>query len=604
MEAKAVNTLNKSADHRREQLISATIEAISRYGLSKTTISKVADIASMSQGIVNFYFKSKDHLLLDTLKHVSEEYSLALEQAYSSSSDSLSVLNAIIKVSFDKKLCNPENVVVWYAFWSESQARKDYLTICSKDDSRFRNKLIELFSALLTTQSLSKLNPVAIARGFEGLIDDFWQEYLISPKNFDHELAKRTCQDYLLAFTSEPLVDKDNPKDCIGTQTDQSDLLSPWTYHNEEFFQLEKNLIFKKNWLLVGHLSDVPNIGDYLTFDAVGERALIIRSDKNEINAFHNVCRHRGAKVVENEQGNCPRALVCPFHGWSYHLDGTVRHIPRQETFSGIDKKDNGLVKLPIEIWQGFIFINFTPGCQSLADRLAGVVDKFAPYQLESLEPLPGTKYCQQRPYNWKIIHDIDNEGYHVPIGHPSLQQLYGQNYSDTIQGDIPISYGYINDKPGKLWSVRHYQKILPRFDHLPDENQRLWLYVGIFPSMVIGFYPDMVEFYMSLPKTTSSSEYIGGAYALPDNRREVKLSRYLTQRINESTEQEDESFVQWIQQGIHSSVFPELQLSSLEHGVRHLHQQIQQRIPVAKLMNQPETGLVSELNESMTHSL
>ena len=71
------------------------------------------------------------------------------------------------------------------------------------------------------------------------------------------------------------------------------------------------------------------------------------------------------------------------------------------------------------------------------------------------------------------MIHDIDNEGYHVPIGHPSLQQLYGQNYQDRIEHGISVSYGYINEKPGKLWSVRNYQKILPEFEHLPAGNQK-----------------------------------------------------------------------------------------------------------------------------------
>lgn len=389
-------------------------------------------------------------------------------------------------------------------------------------------------------------------------------------------------------------------KNTINDPPATVDLLAPWTYYNDEFFELEKEFIFKKQWLLVGHVSDIPNCGDYLTFDAVGERALIIRDEDQRINAFHNVCRHRGAKVVENSQGNCPRALVCPFHGWSYHLDGRARYIPRAETFENLDINNIGLIKLPIEIWLGFIFINFSEGIQSVAEMMLPAVERFLPYRLEELEPLADTKYSQIRPYNWKIIHDIDNEGYHVPIGHPALQQLYGNHYEDAIENDIPLSYGYINEKPGKLWSVRHYQKILPKFDHLPQENQRLWLYTGIFPSIVIGFYPDMVEFYMSVPISAETSEYRGGAYALPDSRREVKLSRYLTQRINQSTEQEDESFVRWIQKGIKSSAFPTLQLSSLEHGVRDLHKKIQQKIPVANLAHSPEIGKVAETNKIM----
>ena len=603
MPVSKVGIKSRSSDQRQLQLINATIKAISTYGLSKLTITKVAKIANLSQGIVNFYFKSKDQLLLATLEFVSDEYNHALNEVFNNTDNALDTLHKVIDVSFDPKLCSPDKVVIWYAFWSETQARNDYLKICSQDDQIFRAKLTELFSTVIKNYELSQVNPVALARGFEGIIDDYWQEFLTDSEKFDRQQARKTCKDYLNAFfpvKSKPNI-KSKPESLVTTDT--VDLLPPWTYHNPEFYELEKELIFKRNWLLVGHVSDIPKTGDYLTFDAVDERALILRKQDNSIAAFHNVCRHRGAKVVEASKGNCPRALVCPFHGWSYHLDGSVRHIPKIETFKNLDKQASGLVPIALEIWSGFIFINFTNGVKSIAATMAPVADKFAPYKLDALEPLPGSKYCQQRPYNWKIIHDIDNEGYHVPIGHPSLQQLYGQGYEDKIEHDIPVSYGYINDKPGKLWSVRNYQKILPEFEHLPAENQRLWLYTGIFPSMVIGFYPDMIEFYMSIPTSPTTSNYIGGAYALPDNRREVKLSRYLTGRINQSTEREDESFVSWIQEGIQSSVFPKLQLSSLEHGVKHLHNQIQQRIPVARLSKKPAAGTVAAINESMINN-
>ena len=542
---------HRSGDHRRQELIDATIKAISIHGLSRLTITKVAKCAGLSQGIVNFYFKSKDQLLLATLKFVSDEYNDALNHVYSQSDDPLETLHKVIDVSFDPRLCRPDKVIIWYAFWSESQARNDYLKICSQDDRVFREKLTELFSSAIGQYKLPHYNPVALARGFEGIIDDFWQEFLVDSGNLDLGFARTTCRDYLNAFFPDrsAINGKINSEPLASVKT--VDLLPPWTYCNAEFYELEKTFIFKRNWLLAGHVSDIPNVGDYLTFDAVGERALIVRKEDHSIAGYHNVCRHRGAKIIEAARGNCPRALVCPFHGWSYHLDGSVRHIPKVESFTNLDKNNHALVPISLEIWYGFIFINFTSGSKSVADTLAPVAAKFAPYKLDQLQPIKGTKYCQPRPYNWKIIHDIDNEGYHVPIGHPSLQQLYGQNYEDRIEHGISMSYGYINDKPARLWSARHYQRILPEFEHLPADNQRLWLYCGIFPSMVIGFYPDMIEYYMSIPTSPTTSNYIGGAYALPDDRREVKLSRYLTMRINQSTDQEDESFVRSIQQGI-----------------------------------------------------
>ena len=120
-------------------------------------------------------------------------------------------------------------------------------------------------------------------------------------------------------------------------------------------------------------------------------------------------------------------------------------------------------------------------------------------------------------PYNWKVVHDIDNEGYHVTHWTPFAAQLYGKNYKDTTVAGIQCRLQKLNDKPASLWSVRNYQNLLPKYDHLPEENQRLWLYGTIFPSMVIGLYPDSIEYYMTIPVATDKTLLRFGSYALPD---------------------------------------------------------------------------------------
>jgi phenylpropionate dioxygenase-like ring-hydroxylating dioxygenase large terminal subunit len=225
-------------------------------------------------------------------------------------------------------------------------------------------------------------------------------------------------------------------------------------------------------------------------------------------------------------------------------------------------------------------------------------------YQLEQVLPVEGSRFRIERPYNWKIIHDIDNEGYHVPVGHPALQQLYGKHYRDTEIGGIPVSMAELNEEPAKLWSVRRYQKLLPTYDHLADNLQRTWNYVAIFPSMVITLYPDSVGFYMTLPLGIDSTLYLGAAYARPDDRREARAARYLNQRINRDTDAEDEDFVRWMQEGMNSSAFPQQQLSSLEHGVRGFHRSIQARIPAARLTRAPQAGSVADVNRKMLRAV
>ena len=383
-----------------------------------------------------------------------------------------------------------------------------------------------------------------------------------------------------------------------STSVAMTDLLPLWTYQSDQFLELEKEHLFKRNWMLAGHISDLPKPGSAVTFDGFGERAIIVKGLDNKIRAFHNVCRHRGARLL-TEGGHCPHYLSCPFHGWTYDLTGDLIAVPSKDSFDSLSLEENGLVPIAVEVWMGFIFIRIAVEGLSLSETLKPVADRIAPYRIEEMQEIPGSAYSELRPYNWKIIHDIDNEGYHVPVGHPSLQELYGKSYRDWNIAGIPVSSATLNDRPGKNWSVKHYQKLLPDYPHLPEANQRLWFYIGIFPNTVIGLYPDSVEYYMTIPNTINATIYSGRSFHLPDRRRRANVAQYLNRRINTLTSEEDEKFVLWMQEGMTSSAFPKQQLSSKEQGVRDFHHQIQHRIPVATLEECPATD-IHAVNEQM----
>ena len=600
-------------DHRKQQLIEATIHCISTYGLSNTTISRVTQTAELSTGIANFYFSSKKQLLLETLQSLSTEYEQVIGRAFSLAGTPRKILSNVIRARFDPQIFTAEKIAVWYAFTSESRARSEYMLICEDKDTAFMESLVGTVKLLCKKNTRADLNPIAIARALEGLLNGYWEEALFQPDDFDPSSAIDLCEGFIASVFPESQTndssaqasntDKSaNPvESAANTQNNaQSDLLAPWTYYSTEFLKLEKNHLFKERWLLAGHISDIPHPQNYITFDAVGERALIIRNQDGKVRAFHNVCRHRGAKLLDSERGTCGRTLSCPFHGWTYCLDGELLSVPAVQTFEDLDLGQNGLVPLDLEIWMGFLFVRFGGTGQSVADSLEPIKDLVAPYQLEKIEPIAGSRYRETRPYNWKVIHDIDNEGYHVPTGHPALQQLYGKTYEDSEMGGVLVAQGQINDNPGRIWSVRQYQKLLPQFDHLPEQNQRAWLYFNIFPSMVIGLYPESIEFYMTLPNTVDSSWYLGASYALPDDRREVNVARYLSARINKLTEKEDASFMRWMQLGMNSSAFPTPKLSSKEQNVRRFHKRIQSELPAARLANEPKSEDVQNINEQM----
>ncbi len=376
--------------------------------------------------------------------------------------------------------------------------------------------------------------------------------------------------------------------------------LAPWTYQNRELLELEIETIFRHNWYFVGHVNDIPNKGDYLTFKALGEHVMVIRGADKSIRAFHNVCRHRGSRVVKNERGNCRNAIVCPFHGWTYNFDGSIKNIPKPESFDNLNRQEHGLVVIELEEWKGLLFIRFESGGRSVAEQLQPALFELEHYRLQELQPLHPIKRDLQT-VNWKLIHDVDNEGYHVPPGHPALHSLYGADYEDHDLGEnVYVTYGRINDEHSRHWGVARYKSILPRFSHLPEHLQRTWFYVGMFPNHSFGFYPDCMDFFQTIPVDFNKTLYVYGVYALPDDRREVQAARYLNMRINDQVTREDANFVQWIQENLNSSVLPRNNLSSIEQGMSDVHQDLIDLIPVMGLEHEPSMGTLRNRNQNL----
>ena len=374
-----------------------------------------------------------------------------------------------------------------------------------------------------------------------------------------------------------------------------------WAYFNLELLEIEKDELFRRCWQLVGHISDIPAPGDYLTLDVVGERALAIRGKDGLVRCFHNVCRHRGSRVVRDERGHCQAAIVCPFHGWSYNLDGKLRGMPKPKSFPKLDPVEHGLVPLETEIWMGFIFVRFLPSRQpSLAEMLAPYMEEVAAYRLEEVKPLVPLA-AEEMAVNWKAVRDVDNEGYHVPTAHPSLQDLYGHSYVDDahIYG-TSRSFAPFNQGEGRRWSVKQYKKILPENGSLPESNRRAWLYIGVFPNLVFSLYPDQVSFYQEFPITIDRTIQRSAGYALPDERREMKLARYLASRIDRVTSREDTQLIQWSWESMQSSGFAGMILSDLEAGVRSYHDQLRRLMPITTLEEEPAPGSVVRLNSEM----
>ena len=381
--------------------------------------------------------------------------------------------------------------------------------------------------------------------------------------------------------------------------------LPAWSFFNQEMLEEEKEQLFRRHWQLVCHVNDLPEVGDYIACDFVGERALVVRGSDGEVRAFHNLCRHRGSRVVADNKGHCRSAIICPFHGWAYNFDGSLRGAARPETLPDLDSVQWGLKPIEFDIWHGFVFVRFKPGPQpSVSQVMSRFEAEIAPYKLEDLQPDGNGIATTDIKANWKCVRDVDNEGYHVPLAHPGLQDLFGPNYYDEdFKDGASRSYSQFRPGDGRLWSVRNYKKILPKIQHLDEDRNRAWLYLGMFPNLVFGIYPDSVIIYHEFPVENGKTIQRSAVYKRPVEDRQLRLARYLSGRIDRTTGREDEQLIEWCWEAAFSSGFDGVILSDLESGVRSYHDILRGFFPVLN-ETEPEKGTLADRNAVLLNSV
>ena len=378
--------------------------------------------------------------------------------------------------------------------------------------------------------------------------------------------------------------------------------LPGWCYHSEALLELEKEQIFRTHWQIACHVSNVPNSGDFHTFDVCGERAIILRDREGEVRAFRNTCRHRGSRLVAADRGNCPSAMICPFHGWVYNLDGTLRGAARPESFPPLDKHEFGLKPLDLEIWNGFVFIRFNPGPQpSVAELMRPFAEEAAGYRMADHVPV-GDIWAEETPVNWKSVRDVDNEGYHVAMAHPALQDLYGSSYEDgPYVAGVSRTEGRYTPSKGRRWAVREYKKLSKPAPDLPENLHRKWLYYGIFPNAVIAITPETSMFYQEFPIGLSRSIIRSGVYRTPDEDRQQRAARYLASRIDRETFAEDTQLTIWSNDSMATDAFEGFYLSDLEYGVRTHHDHLRAVLPIYNVEEAPKEDEVKALNAQLS---
>lgn len=199
-------------------------------------------------------------------------------------------------------------------------------------------------------------------------------------------------------------------------------------YLSDRVFELERERILFREWYCVAREEELPNPGDYLVRNVAGESILIVRTREGALAAHYNVCRHRGSQLVpDGERGHFAGGIRCPYHSWTYTLDGALRTAPFLEESDGLAKGDLSLHPVGVDTWGGFVFVHLTPADastegRSLAGQLAGVPDRLRRYPLAELRVARRIEYPIAA--NWKVMLENYNECYHCGPVHPELCRL------------------------------------------------------------------------------------------------------------------------------------------------------------------------------------
>ena len=281
--------------------------------------------------------------------------------------------------------------------------------------------------------------------------------------------------------------------------------LPPEIYTSEEFLSFERDAVFARHWLCVGRTSRIPNVGDYFTTTVNDEPIIVTRAKDGGVHAFSAVCQHRGMTVAEGE-GNCTK-FTCLYHLWSYDLTGRLLGAPAMERTKDFDKKDFPLPALKVELWLGFIFVHFDPDAEPLAPTLATYTPFLDHYELESAV-CPGTFTLTGLPWNWKVMFENFNDGYHANKLHHTIQDFCPSELAafpvDWQPGSNVIfrTNGYIHIDGGFNATTK---ALMPVFPKLTTEERTRSTFALMPPTLCFGTAPDQAFFFIVRPTSAAT---------------------------------------------------------------------------------------------------
>jgi phenylpropionate dioxygenase-like ring-hydroxylating dioxygenase large terminal subunit len=379
---------------------------------------------------------------------------------------------------------------------------------------------------------------------------------------------------------------------------------------SSEHYELERDAIFRRTWLNVGRVEQLPKKGSYFTreLDAARTSVVIVRESDDQIRAFHNICRHRGNKLVWNDYpweetaGVC-RQFTCKYHGWRYNLAGECTFVQQEDEFFDLDKGDYGLSPVRAEVWEGFVFVNFDPDAPPLHEYMGELGAGLAGYPFDKMTQVH--RYRSEVKSNWKLYIDAFTEFYHAPVLHAKqavadesrkLQAVGYEALAYKIDGPhgMVSSWGGMSP-PKDLNMVKPIERVLRSglfgpwdvpdigLDELPPglnpTRHPAW---GLdsylfFPNfMVLVWKTNWVLTYHYWPTSYNTHIFEGTCYFVPPKNARERLAQEMAVVTFKEYGLQDSNTLEATQTMLESRVVTEFPLNDQEILLRLLHRKAQ----------------------------
>lgn len=325
-------------------------------------------------------------------------------------------------------------------------------------------------------------------------------------------------------------------------------------YTDPGHFELELERIHFRMWLYAGRAEQIPAAGDYVLVEIGNASVILLRDDAGAVRAHHNVCRHRGTRLCKEPSGHLAGRVRCPYHAWTYGLDGRLERAPHMEKVEGFERDDFPLHPVAVGIWDGHIFINLSESPAPLDVHLATMPDRFRPWGMADLRMAHRAVY--QVKANWKLIIQNYSECLHCPIIHPLLNQ-----HSPYMSGDNePAQPTYLGGRMDLRNGVdtltldgRSPWGPLPGLD---AGRGRQVYYYAVLPNLLLNLHPDYMLTFALWPRAHEATEIVCEWHFHPDVMARAGFDPSPAVEFWELTNRQDWEVSELAQRGISSPAY------------------------------------------------